>query len=40
MNTEINPWNLYQNEINVMFSRLTSFSEMGGLTGLGYRDTA
>ena len=40
MNTEINVWNLYQSEINVMFSRFTSFIEVGGRVGLGYRDTA
>lgn len=40
MDTEINIWNLYQSEINVMFSRFTSFIEVGGRTGLGYRDTA
>ena len=40
MNTEINIWNLYQSEINVMFSRFTSFVEVGGRVGLGYRDTA
>ena len=40
MNTEINIWNLYQSEINVMFSRFTSFIEVGGRVGLGYRDTA
>lgn len=40
MNTEINIWNIYQSEINVMFSRFTSFIEVGGRTGLGYRDTA
>ena len=40
MNTEINIWNLYQSEINVMFSRFTSFIEVGGRTGLGFRDTA
>ena len=33
-------WNLYQSEINVMFSRFTSFIEVGGRVGLGYRDTA
>ena len=27
-------------EINVMFSRFTSFIEVGGRVGLGYRDTA
>ena len=40
MNTEINIWNLYQSEINVLFSRFTSFIEVGGRTGLGFRDTA
>ena len=40
MNTEINIWNLYQSEINVMFSRFSSFIEVGGRVGLGYRDTA
>lgn len=40
MNTEINIWNLYQSEINVMHSRFTSFIEVGGRVGLGYRDTA
>ncbi|MBQ9323369.1 MAG: N,N'-diacetylchitobiose phosphorylase [Clostridia bacterium] len=40
MDTEINIWNLYQSEINVMFSRFTSFIEVGGRVGLGYRDTA
>jgi len=40
MNTMINTWNLYQSEVNVMFSRFASFIETGGRTGLGYRDTA
>ena len=40
MNTEINIWNLYQSEINVLFSRFTSFIEVGGRVGLGFRDTA
>ena len=40
MNTQINIWNLYQSEINVMFSRFTSFIEVGGRVGLGFRDTA
>ena len=40
MNTLINTWTLYQSEINVMFSRFASFIELGGRTGLGYRDTA
>lgn len=40
MNTLINIWTLYQSEINVQFSRFASFIEVGGRTGLGYRDTA
>ena len=40
MNVMVNTWNLYQAEINVMFSRFASFIEVGGRTGLGYRDTA
>lgn len=40
MNTSLNIWNLYQSEINVQFSRFASFIEVGGRTGLGYRDTA
>ena len=40
MNTLINIWTLYQAEINVMFSRFASFIEVGGRTGLGYRDTS
>lgn len=40
MNTLINTWTLYQSEINVNFSRFASFIEVGGRTGLGYRDTA
>lgn len=40
MNTMINTWTLYQSEVNVMFSRFASFIEVGGRTGLGYRDTA
>lgn len=40
MDTELNIWNLYQSEINVRFSRFTSFIEVGGRVGLGYRDTA
>ena len=36
----LNTWNLYQSEVNVMFSRFASFIEVGGRTGLGYRDTA
>lgn len=40
MDTMINTWNLYQSEINIIFSRFASFIEVGGRTGLGYRDTA
>ena len=40
MNRSINIWNLYQSDINVLFSRFSSFIEVGGRTGLGYRDTA
>jgi N,N'-diacetylchitobiose phosphorylase len=40
MNALLNVWTLYQSEINVMFSRFASFVEVGGRTGLGYRDTA
>lgn len=40
MNALLNTWTLYQAEINVMFSRFASFIEVGGRTGLGYRDTA
>jgi len=40
MNSLINIWTLYQSEINVIFSRFSSFIEVGGRTGLGYRDTA
>ena len=40
LNVLTNQWTLYQSEINVMFSRFASFIEVGGRTGLGYRDTA
>jgi N,N'-diacetylchitobiose phosphorylase len=40
MNVLLNTWTLYQSEINVLFSRFASFIEVGGRTGLGYRDTA
>ncbi len=40
MNELLNIWTLYQSEINVLFSRFSSFIEVGGRTGLGYRDTA
>lgn len=40
MDTSLNIWNLYQSEVNIMFSRFASFIEVGGRVGLGYRDTA
>lgn len=40
MDTLINTWTLYQAEVNIMFSRFASFIEVGGRTGLGYRDTS
>ena len=40
MNRSLNIWNFYQSEVNVLFSRFSSFIEVGGRTGLGYRDTA
>ncbi len=40
MNTMINRWTLYQAETCVVWSRFASFVEVGGRTGLGYRDTA
>jgi N,N'-diacetylchitobiose phosphorylase len=40
MNTMINTWTLYQAETCVIWSRFASFVEVGGRTGLGYRDTA
>ncbi|MDR1807733.1 MAG: hypothetical protein LBR33_07480, partial [Propionibacteriaceae bacterium] len=38
--TLINTWTLYQMETCVVWSRFASFVEVGGRTGLGYRDTA
>lgn len=40
MNSMLNVWNLYQAQTNIVFSRFASFIEVGGRTGLGYRDTA
>jgi N,N'-diacetylchitobiose phosphorylase len=40
LNTLLNIWTLYQSAINLRFSRFSSFIEVGGRTGLGYRDTA
>ena len=36
----INTWTLYQAETCVVWSRFASFIEVGGRTGLGYRDTS
>jgi len=40
MNTMVNTWTLYQAETCVVWSRFASFIEVGGRTGLGYRDTS
>ncbi len=40
LNTMTNIWTLYQAETTVVWSRFASFIEVGGRTGLGYRDTA
>lgn len=40
LNTMVNIWNLYQAETCVVWSRFASFIEVGGRTGLGYRDTS
>lgn len=40
MNAMLNTWTLYQAETCVTWSRFASFVEVGGRTGLGYRDTA
>ncbi|MDO6525481.1 N,N'-diacetylchitobiose phosphorylase [Motilimonas sp. 1_MG-2023] len=40
LNSMINAWTLYQAETCVVWSRFASFIEVGGRTGLGYRDTA
>lgn len=40
MNTMINTWTLLQAETCVQWSRFASMVEVGGRTGLGYRDTA
>ncbi len=36
----VNTWTLYQAETCVVWSRFASFVEVGGRTGLGYRDTS
>ncbi len=40
LNSMVNTWNLYQAETCVVWSRFASFVEVGGRTGLGYRDTS
>ena len=40
MNALIGTWTLYQAETCVVWSRFASFVEVGGRTGLGFRDTA
>ena len=40
LDTMINAWTLYQAETCVVWSRFASFIEVGGRTGLGYRDTS
>ncbi|MGL5584223.1 MAG: GH36-type glycosyl hydrolase domain-containing protein, partial [Plesiomonas sp.] len=40
LDTMLNTWTLYQAETCVVWSRFASFIEVGGRTGLGYRDTA
>ena len=40
MNALVGTWTLYQAETCVVWSRFASFVEVGGRTGLGYRDTA
>lgn len=40
LDTMVNAWNLYQAETCVVWSRFASFIEVGGRTGLGYRDTS
>ena len=40
LDTMINTWTLYQAETCAVWSRFASFIEVGGRTGLGYRDTS
>ena len=40
MNAMLNTWTLLQAETCVVWSRFASFIEVGGRTGLGYRDTS
>ena len=40
LDTMVNIWTLYQVETCVVWSRFASFIEVGGRTGLGFRDTS
>ncbi len=40
LDTMANIWTLYQAETCVVWSRFASFIEVGGRTGLGFRDTS
>jgi len=40
LDTMVNTWTLYQAETCVVWSRFASFIEVGGRTGIGYRDTS
>jgi N,N'-diacetylchitobiose phosphorylase len=40
LDTMLNTWTLFQAETCVVWSRFASFVEVGGRTGLGYRDTS
>jgi N,N'-diacetylchitobiose phosphorylase len=40
LDTMVNIWTLYQAETCVVWSRFASFIEVGGRTGLGYRDSS
>ncbi len=40
LDSMINTWTLFQAETCVVWSRFASFIEVGGRTGLGYRDTS
>ncbi len=40
LDSMVNIWTLYQAETCVVWSRFASFIEVGGRTGLGYRDTS
>ena len=40
LNSMINTWTLLQAETCIVWSRFASFIEVGGRTGLGYRDTS